>query len=134
MDHKFTEEELRLIESDLPEHWFPEEGYLDHPIGDRLEKNANGGYTLYRQDSFPDLKSAFKWLNEENSPRAGEEPKGELSPTYKDLLYVLCVLVKHLDSDTTRAINLETALAERGYGATEARKYLDRAYHVVLNY
>ena len=61
-NHKFTWDEKQLLKHNLPEHWFVEDGYLDHPIGDRLEKNKAGGYTLFQENSFPDLKSALAWI------------------------------------------------------------------------
>lgn len=64
VNHTFTPAEKQLLKTNLPEHWFAEDGYLDHPIGDRLEKNQAGGYTLFQENSFPDLESALKWLKE----------------------------------------------------------------------
>ena len=62
VSHTFTTEEKQLLKTNLPEFWSVEEGYLDHPIGDRLERDRGGGYTLFQENSFPDLKSALAWI------------------------------------------------------------------------
>ena len=61
---KFSNPEIALIKEYLPEHWFAEEDHLVHPIGDRLERDASGGFTLYQQNSFPTLGAALVWLKE----------------------------------------------------------------------
>lgn len=63
----FTAAENKLLETDLPGHWFAETDHLVHPIGDRLERDASGGYTLTQINSFPDLKAALVWLKENES-------------------------------------------------------------------
>jgi len=62
----FTPAEEQLLKTNLPEHWSVEDGYLDHPIGDRLVKEDRKAYpyVLYQENSFPDLKSALTWLKE----------------------------------------------------------------------
>ncbi len=63
----FTPDEEQLLKTNLPEDWFAEDGYLVHPIGDRLVKGDSAAYpyTLYQENSFKDLKSALKFLKEE---------------------------------------------------------------------
>ncbi len=63
----FTPDEEQLLKTNLPEHWSVEDGYLVHPIGDRLVKEDSGAYpyTLYQENSFKDLKSALEWLKAE---------------------------------------------------------------------
>jgi len=62
----FTPAEEQLLKTNLPEFWSVEDGYLDHPIGDRLvkEDSVDYPYVLYQQNSFPDLKAALAWLEE----------------------------------------------------------------------
>ena len=62
--HQFTAAENAIMAKGLPRHWYEETGYLAHPIGDILEKDASGGYTLTQLNSFPDLQSALAWLKE----------------------------------------------------------------------
>lgn len=64
MAQDFTAAENAEIAKGLPDHWSAEFGYLTHPIGDRLVKDASGGYTLYQENSFPNLATAIKWLKE----------------------------------------------------------------------
>lgn len=64
MATKFTTEEIKLLEKEIPEFWFAEDDHLVHPIGDVLEKDSSGGYTLTEKNSFPNLQSALTFLNE----------------------------------------------------------------------
>ncbi len=115
-NHKFTRDEKQLLKTDLPEHWSVEDGYLIHPIGDRLVKEDSGAYpyTLYQENSFKDLKSALAWLKKNTM-------------NTKDFAYMAAVLI-HSFCEMSTPDDVEDVLIRRGYTKEEAKAVTDEAY------